>query len=116
VTAKGRGADGHMLSGDTVPTGFSGARHARVAVAVTLSRDEDKRTMVIGLCYASSDWWFLLCLIEIFCCVWLIGFGGRKKHSPIVVKLIYQLLSEFSGVFSTGFMSRCARSCLFQFF
>lgn len=56
MTAKGRGADGHMLSGDTVPTGFSGARRARVAVAVTLSRDEDKRTMVIGLCYASSDW------------------------------------------------------------
>lgn len=42
-----------MLSGDTVPTGFSGARRARVAVAATLSRDEDKRTMVIGLCYGS---------------------------------------------------------------
>lgn len=71
MTAKGRGADGHMLSGDTVPTGFSGARRARVAVAVTLSRDEDKRTMVWLMLrvvrlviFVVFDRDFLLCLVD----------------------------------------------------
>lgn len=50
MTARSRGADGHMLSGDTVPTGFSGGHGARgravrvaVAVAVSPSWDEDKK-------------------------------------------------------------------------
>jgi len=103
VTAKGRGADGHMLSGDTVclldsrvPTVCGSARRgSRLRSRRAGTRTKGRWLLAYGLWLrASADWRVLLCL--------MIGLGPwrtRKKRGPIVVKFTYRpSLSEFPGV------------------